>query len=289
MKVSAFTFIKNGQQLGYPFVQSIRSILPIVDEFIINVGTSNDDTLAQVRAIGDPKIKIMETTWNDKMRHSGFVYGQQKMMAQYACTGDWAFYLEGDEVVHEEDYGNILQSMKDHLDNPEVEALVFDYVHFYGNADTQAYSPRWYRRAPRVIKTSVRSYAPDGLFWVVLKKNKRGRYPKAALANAKIYHYGWVRDESCAAEKEAQISQYWDKKLKPLAAYNEVDPQTLIRFAGTHPKIMQGYYPEGQGIFEAKEGYTLSSREKRHRWESLIERILGCDLCKKHFKLVVKG
>ena len=32
MKVSAFTFIKNGQILGYPFVQSIKSILPIVDE-----------------------------------------------------------------------------------------------------------------------------------------------------------------------------------------------------------------------------------------------------------------
>ena len=38
MKVSAFTFIKNGEILGYPFLQSINSILPIVDEFVINVG-----------------------------------------------------------------------------------------------------------------------------------------------------------------------------------------------------------------------------------------------------------
>ena len=45
MKVSGFTFIKNGQILGYPFLQSIQSILPIVDEFVINVGESEDDTL----------------------------------------------------------------------------------------------------------------------------------------------------------------------------------------------------------------------------------------------------
>ena len=49
MKVSAFTFIKNGQILGYPFVQSIQSVLPIVDEFIVNVGESEDDTLELVK------------------------------------------------------------------------------------------------------------------------------------------------------------------------------------------------------------------------------------------------
>jgi len=45
MKVSAFTFIKNGQILDYPFIESIQSILTIVDEFVINVGESEDDTL----------------------------------------------------------------------------------------------------------------------------------------------------------------------------------------------------------------------------------------------------
>ena len=56
MKVSAFTFIKNGQILGYPFLQSIQSILPIVDEFIINVGDSEDETLKMIHSIKDAKI-----------------------------------------------------------------------------------------------------------------------------------------------------------------------------------------------------------------------------------------
>ena len=51
MKVSGFTFIKNGQILGYPFLQSIQSILPIVDEFVINVGESEDNTLELIHSI----------------------------------------------------------------------------------------------------------------------------------------------------------------------------------------------------------------------------------------------
>ena len=59
MKVSAFTFIKNGQILGYPFLQSIQSVLPIVEEFVVNVGESEDDTLALIKSIPSSKIRII--------------------------------------------------------------------------------------------------------------------------------------------------------------------------------------------------------------------------------------
>ena len=61
MKVSAFTFIKNGQILGYPFLESIQSILPIVDEFVINVGESEDETLSLIKSIENSKIRIIES------------------------------------------------------------------------------------------------------------------------------------------------------------------------------------------------------------------------------------
>ena len=64
MKVSAFTFIKNGQILGYPFLQSIQSVLPIVEEFIVNVGESEDDTLALIKSIPSSKIRIIQSKWN---------------------------------------------------------------------------------------------------------------------------------------------------------------------------------------------------------------------------------
>ena len=101
--ISGFTFLRNGVKLGFPFEASIRSILPLVDEFVIALGAGEDDTVARIHALAatEPKLRILDTLWNERMAERGFVYAQQKMIAQYACTGDWAFYLEGDEVLHE--------------------------------------------------------------------------------------------------------------------------------------------------------------------------------------------
>ena len=127
MKVSGFTFIRNGSSLGYPFIESIKSILPICDEFIIALGKSEDNTLNKIRALKSKKIKIIETSWNENISDRGFVYAQQKMIAQYNCSGDWAFYLEGDEIIDPKDHKNILASMRQHLNNNDIEALAFKY------------------------------------------------------------------------------------------------------------------------------------------------------------------
>ena len=196
MKVSAFTFIKNGQILGYPFLQSIQSILSIVDEFIINVGASEDDTIDLIRSIPSSKVKIIESNWNENMQDRGYVYGQQKMIAQFNCSGDWAFYIECDEIYHEADLNKITSAMKKYLNNKNVEALVLNFYHFYGNSNSFLDSPGWYRSEARIIKNSLRTYAPDGLFWLVLDRNKKGRYPYAKNIGVNCYHYGWVRSES---------------------------------------------------------------------------------------------
>ncbi len=44
MKVSGFTIIKNAVINGYPIVEAITSILPVVDEMIVLVGDCDDDT-----------------------------------------------------------------------------------------------------------------------------------------------------------------------------------------------------------------------------------------------------
>ena len=209
VSISGFTFIRNGVELGFPFEASIRSLLPLVDEFVVAVGRGNDDTLARVLAIGDPKIRVIETLWNERMADRGFVYAQQKMIAQYACTGDWAFYLEGDEVVHEDDLAAIRASVERHHANPAVEALVFDYLHFYGSAQWVSVSPGWYRRECRLIRNTIRTYAPDGQYWLVTTEHKTPRNPQAALANAHIYHYGWIRRNEDMQKKLDQVSKYW--------------------------------------------------------------------------------
>ena len=138
MKVSGFTFIRNGINLGYPFIESIKSILPICDEFIIAVGKSEDNTLQKICALKSKKIKIIETSWNENISDRGFVYAQQKMIAQYNCTGDWAFYLEGDEILDSKDHKKLLIELQNHLNNKDIEALAFKYHHFYGSPDRKS-------------------------------------------------------------------------------------------------------------------------------------------------------
>jgi len=285
MKVSAFTFIKNGQILGYPFLQSIKSILPIVDEFVVNVGESEDNTLEMIHSIKDKKIRIIESKWNDGMRDRGYVYGQQKMIAQFNCTGDWAFYIEGDEVYHENDLEKIQKSMKLYLDNPDVEALVCDFKHFYGNANSVLNSPGWYRSEARIIKNSIRSYSPDGLFWVVLNSNKKGRYPKAKKTGATCYHYGWIRSEEQMNLKSKKVQKYWGKKSVKID-YSQIDQSIIEKFNGTHPAVVKDWLPNSNGLFIADPNYELTSKQKKHRLMIFLEKLFNLDLSKKHFKLV---
>ena len=285
MKLSGFTFIRNGIELGFPFEASIHSLLPLVDEFVIVVGQGEDDTLSRIQAIGSPRIQIIQTHWNENLVERGFVYAQQKMIAQYACSGDWAFYLEGDEVLHEDDLPKIRAALEAHHDNPEVEALVFDYFHFYGSPQWVATSPAWYRRECRIIRNTIRTHAPDGQYWVVMGTNRKGRNPCAALANAHIYHYGHVRKLEYMQSKLDQVSKYWGHET-PKASY-AIDPLALQRFKGSHPAIVQSWLHEhAESEYSPDLLHKLTPREKKHRWSMRLEKWFGLDLSHKHYKLI---
>ncbi len=287
MKVSGFTFLRNGTLLGYPYIESIRSALPICDEFVVAAGASDDDTLEQLHALAreEPKLRVIPTQWNEAMTDRGYVYAQQKMIAQFNCSGDWAFYLEGDEVLHENDLEALRSTMERHLANPEVEALVFDYRHFFGSPEWIAISPGWYRRAVRVIRNSIRNYSPDGLFFVVMDRNKRGRYPRAALANATIYHYGHVRRQDRMREKIERVSRYWGHAPPAFPAY-AIDPQALRRFEGAHPAIVRDWLAhEAESTFTPDPAYRPTARERKHRRMMWLERWFCLELSKKHYRL----
>jgi glycosyltransferase involved in cell wall biosynthesis len=290
MKVSGFTFLRNGQKLGYPFIASIRSILPIVDEFVVALGPCDDDTEKLLRAIGDPKIRIIPTQWNERIQNNysvkGFVYGQQKSIALFNCTGDWAFYLEADEVVHENDLPKIRAAMEKHLGDERVEALAFDYLHFYGNTNTIVWSPGWYRSEARIIRNTIPAWTSEALFFNVVAGHKKSRYPRAAHTGATIYHYGWVRSEAQMNLKTAAVHKYWDDKPAARVDYSKIDPATLKLFTDAHPKIVQDWLPKADGLFQADPGHQLTAREKKHHLMLKLEKIFGVQFSKRHYRLV---
>jgi glycosyltransferase involved in cell wall biosynthesis len=291
MKISGFTFVRDAEKRGYPIQASIRSLLPLVDEFVVALGPCTDSTEELIRAIGDPKIRIIPTVWNDRVRSDtgvrGFVYGQQKSIALFNCTGDWAFYLEADEVVHEDDLPIIRACMERHLDDPRVEAMVFDYLHFYGNGRTIAWSPAWYRQAARVLRNTIPAWGPKGLFFTVLDTPRRGRYPRAVRCDgARIFHYGWVRSEEQMQRKADAILGLFDKQPKNTLHVGQIDPQALRSYEGSHPAAMQDWLPPASGVFEADANYKLTYRDKRHRALMRLERLFGFTFNRAHYRLL---
>src|SRR5208283_3795282 len=289
MKVSGFTFLRNGQKLGYPFAASIRSVLPIVDEFVVALGPCEDETERLLREIGDPRIRIIPTQWNERIRSDysvkGYVYGQQKSIALFNCTGDWAFYVEADELVHEDELPKVRAAMERYLGDPRVEALAFDYLHFYGNANTYAWSPGWYRTEARILRNTIPAWGPEGLFFVVLETHKRGRYPRAAHTGATIYHYGWIKSMPQRTAKRDQNVRYWGASQQ-LSDSAEIDPEVLKPFTSTHPRFIQGWLPAAEGLFQANPHHSLTPRERKHRLMARLERWFGWQFRKKHYKLV---
>lgn len=288
MKVSGFTFLRNGTVLGYPYIESIRSALPLCTEFVVAAGRSDDDTSERLHELAkrEPKLRIIETQWNENMTDRGYVYAQQKMIAQFNCGGDWALYLEGDEILHEQELPTIRAAMEEHLDNSAVDALVFDYYHFFGSPEWIAISPGWYRGAVRVIRNSLRSYSPDGLYFVVMDRNRRGRYPNAALAGAHIYHYGHVRRVAQMRDKIARVSRYWRNQPRDFPAYT-IDPQALHRFDGTHPAVIQDWLRhEAEPSYTPDSAHVPTPRERKHRYMMQLERLFGLEMSKKHYRLI---
>jgi len=246
MKVSGFTFCRDAVRFDYPIVESIRSILPIVDEYVVNVGKCDDGTLELVRSIGDPKIRIVESVWDDSLIREGRVFGAQQDIALAHCSGDWAFCLQADEVVHEDDLPTIRAAMERYLDQSHVVGLIFRMWHFKG--DYWSLDPWMYRKATRIVRTrvGVRS-ATDGCDFVAVGSSTMLKAtPDARLIPARIFHYGWVKDARVLEAKlQFQISRHDGEHLSSeqiaeqatlRARYPQYD--ILREFRGTHPGVM---------------------------------------------------
>ena len=119
MKISGFTIVRNAVKFDYPIVESIKSILPLCDEFIVMLGNSEDDTRSLITSINSPKIKIVDSIWDDSLREGGKVLAMEtnKAFDAIASDSDWAFYIQGDEVVHEKYHDAIRKAAEQYLND----------------------------------------------------------------------------------------------------------------------------------------------------------------------------
>ncbi|MEK7198912.1 MAG: glycosyltransferase family 2 protein [Bacteroidota bacterium] len=243
MKISGFTIIRNAVMNDYPIVEAVRSILPVVDEMIILVGDSADGTLQLMESIGDPKIQIHHSVWDPNLRSGGEVLAVETNKAFQLIDPEstWAFYIQGDEVVHEKYHPAIYNACLSYKDSLAVQGLLFQYLHFYGTYDYVGDSRKWYDHEVRIIRNDKKITAYKDAQGFRVGETKLWVKPVDAF----VYHYGWVKSPEQMMKKQKNASKLWhpDEALKEMMAggdfWNFNDFDSLQKFEGTHPAVMQ--------------------------------------------------
>lgn len=286
MKVSGFTFIRNAIKYDYPIVEAIQSILPLCDEVVVAVGNSEDETLALIQKI-DPKIRVIETVWDDNLREGGRTLALEtdKAYAAVAEDSDWAFYIQGDEVLHERYLSVIKEAMLTYKDDQKVDGLLFNYKHFYGSYDYIGTSISWYPDEIRIVRKrkDIYSYRDAQGF-------RKGDDEKLNVKRipAWMYHYGWVKPPEKMQLKQESFHKMWHddawmkeniKTVKEFDYTENID--ALARFEESHPKVMQNRIATKNWKFE----YDISfNRTKtKDKFKRFMRKYLGVDIRYKNF------
>ncbi len=257
MKISGFTMAKNVDKLYYPIRACIESVLPIVDEFIVAMGDCDEDdnTRLEIEKINSSKIRIIDTVWDLDGYPNGTENAHQTDLAKEACTGDWLFYLQADEVVHEKYLDTIVKDCQRFLEDKMVEGFLFNYVHFWGDYDHYQSAHGWYPKEIRIIRNrkdihsweSAQSFRRIPNFDYVNYRQQDNTFKLHVIeSNAYIYHYGWVRPPRYMQSKRKSLETIHKGKKVVDEAYAKEDnlfdygSMKLSKvFKGTHPAVME--------------------------------------------------
>lgn len=292
MRISGFSMVKNAGKLYYPIKQAIASILPVVDEFVLALGDcdADDHTREEVLSLNSAKVRIIDTVWDLKTYPDGMENAHQTDIARQACTGDWLFYLQADEVVHEQDLEQIVKRC-DQLDlDTEVEGLLFDYYHFWGDYNHHQTSHGWYPHEIRIIRNdpeihsweSAQSFRRIPEFDGVNYRQQSGTFKlKVASAHAAIYHYGWVRPPRLMQNKRKALDTIHKGQDRVNLMYKGDAPdfdygplRLSTPFKGSHPAVMKEWMDKFDWGHLLREHGPIPQSRKPFKHEKLKYRIV---------------
>ena len=298
MRISAFTYIRNGIQYFYPFLEAIQSVLPIVDEVVVVVGDSTDGTRESIVNLNSAKIKIVDTVWDMSLRQGGKIFAQQSNLGADAITGDWAIHIQADEVFHENDIVRLKEHIHRYDKDPRVDGLLFPFLNFHGDYDhinTGRKSERFEIRAFR-NKGLIRSYRDSQGFrkytsQEAYENGEKGEKLRVMKVDVPVYHYPFVRPPEVMKNKIATFMSFYhdDKEMAEKNQYiqefdyNEV--HILSPFKGTHPQVMMEVIKKKNWTF--KYDPSKADISLRYRILNKIEALTGHRIGEyKNYKLI---
>jgi len=284
MKISGFTIARNAVKLYFPIKESILSILPIVDEFVVALdkGDSDDETEKEILSINSPKIKILNRQWDNRLFKDGKIFAHETNIALKSCSGDWCFYLQADEVIHEKDLPVIEKACIKYLNDANVDGFTLNYYHFF--ADYEHYLPYhgWCRKEIRIVRNNQDIYSYNDANSFRKKENKK---LNVIHLPAYVYHYGYVRPPHIMKQKKViqdNIHAGVDKDIIDYESFNYGNLAKVYKFKGSHPKVMENRIKDCFWKDELKyEPVKLNRPKMKHeklwyRFLTIIENDLLC-------------
>jgi hypothetical protein len=275
VKISGFTLVKNAVALDFPIEAAIRSILPLCDEVVVNVGRSDDGTLELIRGIGDPRIRILETEWGTT--RGSTVLREETDRAMRAAVHPFGIYIQADEVLHEAGLGNLRSALERASRDDRIDGVAVRYRHLFGSPGLEAVGRRWYRREVRAVRLApagrIHSFRDAQGFRV----GPDDRRLRALVADAEMFHYGYLRSAAAMRGRRAV-----DQALGPAGRTAPPDPAVLSWFPGIRP--FRGTHPAAAAAWVAAHGDDPDRRiaparmhpeHLRYAASNLIERLTG--------------
>ena len=213
--------------------------------------------LEEIQKIQSDKIKIIHTEWDIEKYAGGGEYAHQTDIAKKYCKGDWLFYLQSDEVIHEKYLQPIKNRCTELLNNKEIEGLIFEYKHFWGDYLHYIVSHAWYFKEIRIIRNNpeIHSWRDAQSFRRIPDFDGTNYFQKentfkinVAEVNACVYHYGWVRPPELMQKKRISFTTH--KRGNEMASsifknepdvFNYGNLSKLCIFKETHPEVMKDF------------------------------------------------
>ncbi len=277
MRLSGFSFVRNGVTLGYPVREALLSVLPLVDELVVVVAgaEADDGTRDVVASLGDARVRILDAAWDPARKEQA--YADLTNLALEGCTGDWCLYVQADEVLHEDDLPVIEARCRGLLHDERVEALLFDYLHFFGDYRHVQVGQGWYPTEIRVVRNGVgiRSVRDAQSF-----RHASGRRLTVAKAGARIFHYGWARHPELMQRK---AREFWSHRVAPHEVAARCGDTELFDYGplarlptwnGAHPAVMGPRIAAMDWARHLREVDPPGTVRSRHKDERLLYRAL---------------
>lgn len=244
VKTDGFTFVYNVSSLSYPYIESINSILSLVDKFHLLVVSSTDDTLKILQNVFKNEKKIIFHFEEVKNLKRSSLYKFYTNFALSYCANPWCFYIQADEVLPDESIPILKEAIKKVNEDRSIEGILLKYKHFYGSPEYYHEGKGWYNREIRIVRNGigVNSWGDAQGFRI------KGRKMNVFLSEAYMYHYGWLLPPKVMFRKihrnmflAGDIDKIPEEAENIKAEEVYLDTEGLRKFEQNHPKDLRNW------------------------------------------------